>query len=398
MKQGEFNKYTPSTTIIFFWLYLPSKLPLSTAKAVQIDIAGDFFSVKQQPITSIFIMWLYIVVLVVSWLVLRFFNNNIQRRKHQSIVIELCANCGKEGSNMNTCNKCKAVKYCNASCKKKHRSKHKKQCERIVAEIHDEAFFREPLPQYGVRAAELHDEALFREPPPQHGDCPICFLRLPSMDGGRTYMTCCGKRICGGCCRADVYDNHGNIIVEEKCPFCRAPVPTSNEEHIERLKKRMEVGDTYEFLMMGNAYSRGLYGLPQDRAKAIEFWHKAGKFGYTNIGNAYSNGGIGVGRDEKMARHYYELSAMDGNVSARYNLGISEENAGNFDRALKHYMIAVRGGDTDSVKEIQDMYMNGLATKDHYANALRSHQAYLVEIKSDQRDKAAALGDGYRYY
>ena len=40
----------------------------------------------------------------------------------------ICAACGKEGnsSDMNTCNKCKMVKYCNAACKKKHRSKHKK--------------------------------------------------------------------------------------------------------------------------------------------------------------------------------------------------------------------------------------------------------------------------------
>jgi len=46
---------------------------------------------------------------------------------------EKCANCGKEGSsdNMNTCNKCKVTKYCNAVCKKKHRSKHKKECEEL---------------------------------------------------------------------------------------------------------------------------------------------------------------------------------------------------------------------------------------------------------------------------
>ena len=50
-----------------------------------------------------------------------------------------CANCGKEGnSDMNICNKCKEVKYCNAACKKKHRKKHKKSCERRVAELHDE--------------------------------------------------------------------------------------------------------------------------------------------------------------------------------------------------------------------------------------------------------------------
>ena len=49
-----------------------------------------------------------------------------------------------------------------------------------------------------------------------------------------------------------------------------------------------------------------------------------------------------------MARHYFELAAMDGEVAARYNLGVTEENACNYDRALKHYMIAVRSGLTDS--------------------------------------------------
>ena len=294
--------------------------------------------------------------------------------------VSVCTNCGKEGDNLNICNKCKAVKYCNAACKKKHRSKHKKQCER--------------------RVAELHDEALFREPPPQHGDCPICFIRLPNMGTGRRYMSCCGKIVCSGCHHADVQDNHGNIIVGKKCPFCRTPVPT-DEENIERLKKRMEVGDTLAFLSMGNYYDRGQYGLPQDSAKALDFLHKAGKLGnamaYNNIGSAYYNGD-GVESDKKMASYYFELAAMEGGVLARHNLGVGEYNAGNYDRALKHYMIAVRGGCTRSVKEIQRMYMNGHVGKDHYANALQSHQAYINEIKSPQRDEAAALGDNYRYY
>ena len=288
-----------------------------------------------------------------------------------------CANCGKEGRNLNICNKCKDVKYCNAACKKKHRSKHKKKCEK--------------------RVAELHDEALFKEPPPQFGDCPICFLHLPSMASGRSYMACCGKMICGGCEHAPVYDNQGIAIVEKKCPFCRTPRPTTDEEAIKRLKKRTEVGDAYAFYVMGCNYYHGC-GLPQDSAKAIEFWHKAGKFGYTNIGLAYGKGNHGVERDAKMAKHYFELAAMEGNIMARYNLGVNEYKAGNYDRALKHCMIAVRGGDTNSVKETQRMYKEGYATKDHYAKALRDYQAYLVEIKSPQRDKAAAFRDQYRYY
>ena len=291
--------------------------------------------------------------------------------------VSVCANCGKEGSNLNICNKCKEATYCNAACKKKHRSKHKKQCER--------------------RVVELHDEALFGEPPPQYGDCPICFLQLPSMNSGRRYMSCCGNTICVGCFHADVYDNLGNVIADEKCPFCRTPVPTTDKEIIERLKKRMEVDDAYAFGMMGSYYDRGECGVPQDSAKALELYHRAGKFGYSNIGFAYDYG-EGVERDEKMASHYYELAAMEGNVTARHNLGVSEGNAGNYDKALKHYMLAVKGGHTPSVKRIQQLYKNGHVAKYHYANALRAHQAYINEIKSDQRDKAAATRDNYRYY
>ena len=294
---------------------------------------------------------------------------------NENDCVSACANCGKEGSNLNICNKCKEAKYCNAACKKKHRKQHKKKCE--------------------MRVAELHDLALFKEPPPKFGDCPICFLQLPTMDNGKRYYECCGKKICSGCVHAPVYDNLGNIIVEKKCPFCRTPHPKSKEA-IKRLKKRMEVGDAYAFFIMGCHYSLGGYGLPHDSAKAVEFWHKAGKFGYTNIGFAYYYG-EGVERDEKMASHNFELAAMDGDSYARHNLGAVEYKAGNYDRALKHFMIAVRGGHT-SVKEIQRMYMDGHGTKDHYANALQSHQAYLNEIKSDQRDKAAAFRDDYCYY
>ena len=47
--------------------------------------------------------------------------------------VSTCANCGKEGDDIkNICNKCKQAKYCNAACKKKHRHKHKKDCEQHI--------------------------------------------------------------------------------------------------------------------------------------------------------------------------------------------------------------------------------------------------------------------------
>ena len=67
--------------------------------------------------------------------------------------------------------------------------------------------------------------------------------------------------------------------------------------------------------------------------------------------------------------------------------------------ALKHYMIAVGLGDNDSLKKIREFYVNGDATKDDYAKALRTNQKYIDGIKSAQRDAAAAFNsDKYRYY
>ena len=61
-------------------------------------------------------------------------------------------------------------------------------------------------------------------------------------------------------------------------------------------------------------------------------------------------------------------------------------------------LIAARDGHSGSLKEIQELYADGLATKEDYTKALQSYQTYLGEIKSDQRDKAANFNDEYRYY
>ena len=298
-------------------------------------------------------------------------------------IVSVCANCGKEGNDINNlCNKCKQVKYCNAACKKKHRSKHKKACEehqRLAAE----------------HAAELHDERLFKQPPPKE-DCPICFLRMPSLCTGRNYMTCCGKVICCGCIHAI-----DEIDEEEKCPFCRVPAP-EDEEMAEREKKRVEAGDVIAIHYLANNYRDGTYGFPQNYKKALELWHRAGELGYADaycsIGNAYDRG-QGVEVDKKKSVHYFELSAVRGCEVARKNLGCIEECAGNIDRALRHHMISVRSGYTGSLDIIKELYTYGHATtKEDYMKALQLYQEYLDEIKSPQRDKAAAADEKCRYY
>ena len=186
------------------------------------------------------------------------------------------------------------------------------------------------------------------------------------------------------------------------CPFCRTPLPTSDDAvQMKMVMKRVEIGDVVAIHNLAGHYSDGIGGFPLDRKKALELWHRAAELdyikAYNNIGYAYHNG-EGVERDMKKATHYYELAAMGGDVFARYNLGNEEERASNYGRALKHFMIAVGSGDNGSLQQIKELYLDGHATKDDYAKALKAYQAYLGEIKSDQRDKAAEYSDNYKYY
>ena len=241
---------------------------------------------------------------------------------------------------------------------------------------------------------DKHEETLFIQPPPNE-DCPICFLTLPTLETGQTYQPCCGKILCSGCIHAvQIMDS------DAKCPFCRVPSPESDEELIERIKKRVEMDDAHAIHNLGCYYAEGIYSVPQDRAKALKLWHRAGELGsaesYNNIGNAYYNG-RSVERDMKKGQHYWELATMGGDADSRHNLGILEENEDNMVRALKHHMVAAGCGVNESLKKIREFYMNGHATKDDYARGLRAHQKYIDGIKSDQRDEAAEFDNGYRY-
>ena len=108
------------------------------------------------------------------------------------------------------------------------------------------------------------------------------------------------------------------------------------------------------------------------------------------MGYSYNNG-RGVEIDKKKGNHYYELAAMNGEVYARHNLGCVEGQAGKHHRAFKHFALAARAGDKDSLDKVKKGFMTGFITKDEYANTLREYQQRHDEIKSDDRDKAYVL-------
>ena len=125
--------------------------------------------------------------------------------------------------------------------------------------------------------------------------------------------------------------------------------------------------------------------------KAMKLTLQAGKLGhaesYAHVAHFYEIG-EGVERNIERAKYYYELAAMRGNAQARHNLACIEENAGNMNRAIKHYMIAAEAGLDESLKNIRERFFDGFVTKDDFEKALRSHQASKDETKSDQREAA----------
>ena len=157
-------------------------------------------------------------------------------------TIICCANCGKGeecSGDLKLCVACKMVKYCNRDCQIAHRPEHKTACKK--------------------RAAELHDKALFKHPPPVD-DCPICMVRLPLIGTGSKYMSCCGKTVCSGCIHAmDMEDIDRGKKEEDRgvCAFCRTPAPTSEEEVLERMNKRVDLEDAEAMSNLGFIYSAG---------------------------------------------------------------------------------------------------------------------------------------------
>jgi hypothetical protein len=302
-----------------------------------------------------------------------------------------CAECGKEGGvSLKVCKSCMSVKYCDATCQKKHWPTHKAACK--------------------LRAAELRDEALFKDPPPKE-DCPICFLPMPNKliscvslppatvlsipihdfadaheeelvdKEMETYYPCCGKSICQGCIYS--FCAAGNI---GKCPFCNSKrMGKTDEENLKDNMKRVEANDAASICMLADSYYHGLNGVQQDHAKAKELYARAGDLGYStahiNLGNIYHEGG-----DMKKAKFHFEAAAMAGQDVARYNIACMEVNDGNMERALKHWTIAASAGCYKTMHKLKKYFEKGHISRESINSTLVAYNKSCAEMRSEARD------------
>ena len=289
--------------------------------------------------------------------------------KKSDDTMMFCASCGTTGSDdikLMDCSACHLVKYCSVKCQKEHRPKHKKECKK--------------------RAAELHDEILFKQPESSHfGDCPICCLPLPLDHNKSVWMSCCCKQICHGCGYANQKrETEGRL--QHKCPFCRKPAPETMEEANKQVMRRVEANDP---LAMCNAGTRRYY--EGDYKSAFEYLKRAAALGDADAHNRLSFlylEGLGIEKDEKRSMHHAEKAAIGGHPEARHNLATAEKDNGRYDRAAKHLIIAAKLGHDDSLTNLKVLYKHGNLSKDDFNAALRGYQTATNATKSPQREKA----------
>ncbi len=185
-----------------------------------------------------------------------------------------CASCGiaeVDDIKLKKCTDCDLVRYCSDRCQREHRTKHEAICIR--------------------RAAELRDEILFRQPEgTDQGDCPICFLPFPIDVYDYTLLSCCSKLICNGCAYAHTLRTKTEENPLDLCPFCRQPIPGTQEQMDQIVKKRIEANDPVEILRLGSTHL-----CEGDYERAFEYYTKA--VGLGNI-EAFIVWEVCIGRDK----------------------------------------------------------------------------------------------------
>jgi tetratricopeptide (TPR) repeat protein len=283
--------------------------------------------------------------------------------------VELCANCGITGGDdvkLRLCTACKLVKYCSVACQKNHRPQHKKACKK--------------------RAAEIREVLLFTQNEVSYlGECPLCCLPIPLDLSKSVVNSCCCKRICFGCCFANKKREFEQGL-EERCPFCREPVPETDEEMNQNHMKRAKANDPIALCELGvKCHHEG------DYEGAFQYTTKAAALGdmdaHYNLSNAYQVG-EGVERDPKTEVYHLEEAAIGGHDFARYNLANHEGRNGNVQKAVKHYIIAAKLGNDDALEAVKINFRRGFVNKEDYEAALRGHQAAIDATKSEQREEA----------
>ncbi|EJK73390.1 hypothetical protein THAOC_04988 [Thalassiosira oceanica] len=152
------------------------------------------------------------------------------------------------------------------------------------------------------------------------------------------------KRICAGC----------YVAAKERgmfdCPFCRAAIPDNDADNLTMLRARVRKKDPMAINLLGEQYFYGGLGIQKDMRRAVEMYTEAAELGSVealfSLRNANYHGN-GVQQDKAKGIKFYKKAAMQGRAMTKM-------------------------GDKDSLESIKEAFMvGGVATKEHYAEALK---------------------------
>ncbi len=174
--------------------------------------------------------------------------------------------------------------------------------------------------------------------------------------------------------------------LRQRCPYCREPLPKTDEEIDRNNMQRAKANDPMALFKIGEkCYRQG------DIEGTLQYWTKAAELGdmcaHYNLSCSYREG-EGVEKDLKKQLHHLEEAAIGGHPDARFNLGCVESENGRHDIAAKHFVIAARLGFDVALEQVKKYFRSGFLSKEDYEAALLGHQTAVDATKSTQRDEA----------
>ncbi|QCE34643.1 sel1 repeat family protein [Acetobacteraceae bacterium] len=133
----------------------------------------------------------------------------------------------------------------------------------------------------------------------------------------------------------------------------------------------------FDNLLWGRLYNEGFIGIPQDSAKAAEYYQKAAGEGNAeaqmNLGFLYDVG-RGVPQNYEKAAEYYQKAANQGDAAAQCNLGILYENGQgvpqNYEKAAEYYQKAADQKNANAQYHLGLLYENGQGVSKNHEKAI----------------------------
>ena len=301
---------------------------------------------------------------------------------------KFCSACGKKSDTAKKCTACKCVWYCDKDCQNKHWKEHKKECKPIkkVLEIRGG----------NLDLGEEMDLGPLSSLPPRE-ECPICMHALPIHPMLSSYDACCGKITCRACGflhqrkSRELAAERGHSPGPSTCAFCRTVVPTSPEEILARLRKRVKLNDPVALCNLAMEYGYGDLGIPVDPNKCIDLLRQSAGLGYPDaqwqLGNFYHNGEMGLERNKEEALRFYKEAGKGGFLSSLYNLGCSQAESGDHIAGMCHWRLSASGGYRASMGNLIICFQRGLLHHDDLAKTLQAMYRSRAEMRSEDRVK-----------